>query len=278
MAQSLSASAAGPKRARWVLAVVVLVAGVVLALVLWLWSGRRYDDAVADLAPAPIGCDTTLVFERTGTYTFFLETTGSVGEIDGDCDNDDRDYDLDPDDAPNVTLLLTDAEGDEVDLDRADGPSYDRDGAVGTGIRTAEIDDEGEYVLSADAADTEAMIRVGRDPASGVVLMRLGAIVALIAGCVAAGLLFWSGRPRPATAPPPSPAFDQWPRHVAPPVGPAVRQPADLAALRRAPPAGAAAPAAVARRAGRAAAATSPTRAVAAGRCYRRRMTVTTRP
>ena len=36
------------------------------AVALWLLAGKRYDDAVADLAPAPIGCDTTLVFDRAG--------------------------------------------------------------------------------------------------------------------------------------------------------------------------------------------------------------------
>ena len=85
--------------------------GVVGAVALWLIAGKRYDDAVGSLAPAPIGCDTTLVFDRTGTYTFFVETKGSVGEIDGDCDNDDRSYDLDSADVPDVELTLLDEEG-----------------------------------------------------------------------------------------------------------------------------------------------------------------------
>jgi hypothetical protein len=80
-------------------------------------------------------------------------------------------------------------------------------------------------VLSARAAETDAMIRVGRDPASGVLLMRVGALVALVAGCVVAGLLFWSGRPQRAPAAPAAPAFDQWPRHVAPPVAPPYANP-----------------------------------------------------
>ena len=109
-------------RAR-ILGIVALVVGVVGAIVLWMLASKRYDDAVADLAPAPVGCDTTLVFDRTGTYTFFVETMGEVGEIDGDCDGDDREYDFDGDETPRVDLTLVDGDGDEVDLDRASGPS-----------------------------------------------------------------------------------------------------------------------------------------------------------
>ena len=108
---------------------------------------QRYDDAVADLAPAPDGCDTTLVFDRTGTYTFFVETMGEVGEIDGDCDGDDKEYDFNGDETPRVDLTLVDGDGDEVDLDRASGPSYDQGGASGSGVRTADIEDTGAYVL-----------------------------------------------------------------------------------------------------------------------------------
>ena len=74
-------------------------------LLLWWFAGHRYDEAVADLAPAPIGCDTTLVFDRTGTYTLFVETKGEVGEIDGDCDADDRTYDLGDEEPPDVELV-----------------------------------------------------------------------------------------------------------------------------------------------------------------------------
>ena len=116
--------------------VVLIVAGVVVGALLWLAAGRRYDDAVADLAPVPLGCTTTLSFDRTGTYTFFVETKGEIGEIDGDCVTDDRAYDVDAGDVPRVSLELIDERGDEVDLDRTAGPSYDRAGRRGVGVRT----------------------------------------------------------------------------------------------------------------------------------------------
>ena len=169
-------------------------------MVLWWLAEKRYDDAVAELAPAPIGCDTTLVFDRAGTYTFFVETKGSVGEIDGDCDADDRSYDLGDADPPQVGLTLIDDAGQEVDLDRADGPMYDSSGSRGSGVRTVDIEDTGDYVLTADADDDEAMIRVGRDPSTGVTAMRVGAIAVLIAGVVLGVVALVLAQRRPAGA------------------------------------------------------------------------------
>lgn len=191
----------------------MLAAGVVAGILLWFAAGQRYDDAVGDLAPVPIGCTTTLAFERTGTYTFFVETKGEVGEIDGDCQTDDRIYDVDDDEAPRVSLSLLDDGGDEVDLDRVDGPSYDRAGRRGVAIRSVEIDDAGDYLLTATAtsADTEIVVRVGHDPASGVNALRAGGVAALLVGVVAGLLLLLVvGRRRPVPQPT-APAGPQWP-------------------------------------------------------------------
>ncbi len=196
-------------RAR-ILGIIALVVGVVGAIVLWMLASQRYDDAVADLAPAPVGCDTTLVFDRTGTYTFFVETMGEVGEIDGDCDGDDKEYDFNGDETPRVDLTLVDGDGDEVDLDRASGPSYDQGGASGSGVRTADIEDTGAYVLRVDSVDDEFMVRVGRDPTSGLVPMRVGAVALLVAGLVLGLIGLTRGR-RPAGGPEPAVAgVDRW--------------------------------------------------------------------
>ena len=211
------------------LGVLALLIGVVGAVALWFVAGKRYDDAVAELAPAPIGCDTTLVFDRTGTYTFFVETKGTVGEIEGDCDNDDREYDVGDGDLPRVELTLLDEDGAAVDLDRADGPSYDRGGSAGQGIRTANIEVEGDYVLSSTADDDEVMIRVGRDPANGVTAMRIGAVALFAAGVVLAIVAFWKGRAQwsiPAQ-PAAGPTSGAWPPHAptSPPIAPPYANP-----------------------------------------------------
>jgi hypothetical protein len=191
----------------------LLVLGVLAGVVLWVAASRRYDDAVNGLAPVPIGCTTTLEFERPGTYTFFVETKGSVDEIDGDCLTDDRSYDVDADDAPRVSLSLLDEGGSTLDLDRADGPSYDRAGRRGSGVRTVDIDETGEYELTATASsdDADILVRVGQDPASGVTALRAGGVVTALLGLVVGLVMLLAlGRRRPDPAPTPSPG-PSWP-------------------------------------------------------------------
>ena len=204
---------------RRVLGIVLIVVGVVAGVAMWLGASRRYDDAIAKLAPAPIGCNTTLVFDETGTYTFFVETKGRIGAIEGDCASDARSYDVDS--VPRVTLTLVDDDGDNVDLDVVSGPTYDRDGKRGTGVRSVDIDRTGSYVLTATADDTDAVIRVGHDPSSGVAALRVGAIVALIVGVVG-GVVLLVVRPRTRRVPLTPAIQPAWPTGLPtqPPLGP----------------------------------------------------------
>jgi hypothetical protein len=214
-------------RAR-LLGVLAFLIGLVGAVVLWVVASQRYDNAVADLAPAPVGCDTTLVFDRTGTYTFFVETEGEVGEIDGDCDSDDRQYSFDGDETPRVELRLVDDAGEEVDLDRASGPSYDRGGSSGSGVRTADIEETGAYLLRVDSEADDVMVRVGGDPSSGVVPMRVGAIALLVAGLVLGGIGLARSRRPPAVEQPSGRELIHWPpvgQPLTPPTAPPYANP-----------------------------------------------------
>lgn len=195
-------------RAR-MLGLIGLVVAVVGAIALWFLAGKRYDDAVADLAPAPVGCDTTLAFDRTGTYTFFVETAGEVGELEGDCGTDDRDYEFTGDGLPRVSITLRDDAGDEVDLDRVSGPTYDRGGSRGEAVRTAEIDEEGDYTLTVDANADDVVVRVGRDPATGVTPMRGGAGALLVVGLGVGAVGLSAGRRRPSE-PTSAPGVEPW--------------------------------------------------------------------
>ena len=64
-------------------------------------SGERRSDNVAAFARAPVGCDTTLDFEATGTFVLYIETSGEFDQLAGECDADRR-YDRDPDDVPDL--------------------------------------------------------------------------------------------------------------------------------------------------------------------------------
>lgn len=211
---------APPRNRRWLL----VAAGVVVALAggtLFVAAGMRLSDGVESLAPAPGGCETVLDFDGAGTYTFFVETTGQLDALEGDCAGDEREYDYDGDALPRVNLTLVDEAGEEVDLDRVEGPSYVAAGRRGQAVRTAELAAGGTYILTVDTDEVELVVRVGKDPNRGVAPMRLAglALVALgLIGAVAALLVR-----RGATAAPAAPvaATPVWqPGGGPPPVAP----------------------------------------------------------
>ncbi len=219
-------SGGGQRSASPARTVAVIVAGVALvtAVALWLLAGKRYGDAVADLAPAPVGCDTTLAFERTGTFTFFVETRGDIDSIDGDCGAEERDYDYDGDVLPRVSITLRDDNGDELDLDRVSEPSYDQGGSRGAAVRTARIGETGDYTVTVDSNVDDIVVRVGRDPAQGVTAMRVGAFLALLVALGAGLFAALAGRQRTATpAGPDQRSWQPMPGHP-PPIAPPYAQ------------------------------------------------------
>jgi hypothetical protein len=231
METASSTPAKGPRRtALFVLGLVVLVAGLAAGIVLYVVANSRYEDAVRNLQRAPVGCDTELDFTGTGTFTFYIETKGEIGDLRGDCDNVGTDYERD--DAPRVDLTLVDDRGDEVDLDRASGASYDAGGFVGTATRKVDIDEPGTYTLSVQSDDDDFAIAIGRDPKSDADSARALAIALIAVGVVAGAVLIVLGlRRKPAAAGPalpsastasmPAPPFAPAP----PPSGPAYGTP-----------------------------------------------------
>jgi hypothetical protein len=196
----MAAQSAGRGRKGPAILIALGVAGLLVGVLVWFLAGNRYGDAVAGLAPAPVGCETTLEFDDAGTFTFFLETKGQVGEIEGDCDATDRDYDYQGDALPRVSLTLLDEAGDEIDLDRVSEPSYDADGRAGTAVRTADIEDTGRYILTVEANDPDVVVRVGKDPQRGVGAMRAAGAAVALAGLVAVVLGIVLGRKRQPSA------------------------------------------------------------------------------
>lgn len=201
-----------PERARrkgWMLALgVVLLVGLVgAAAALWVAADQRRADNVAGFARAPVGCDTTLDFEATGTFVLYIETSGEFGELAGACDADPR-YDRDADDIPQPELTLLDPDGDTLDLDDAGEASYDVDGFVGSATRTVSIETPGDHVLTvAPTPGDPFAVAVGRSPDDGVALLRWGAVAAAIGGLVLGGLFLVLGSRRP---PPPARPATPW--------------------------------------------------------------------
>ena len=195
--------------------VVVLVVMLGAAVALWVASGERRSDNVANFARAAVGCDTTLDFEATGTFVLYIETSGEFDQLAGACDADRR-YDRDPDDVPDLDLVLLDPNGEPLELDEADADAYDVDGFVGTAALTVEIETPGDHVLTVvPTGGAPFAVAVGRSSDQGVALLRWGAIAAAIAGLVVGGLLLVLGsrsKPGPvAPAAPWSPEGAPWP-------------------------------------------------------------------
>lgn len=184
-----------------VFGLLVLIGGLGAGVALFLASGTQYEDAVKGLQRAPVGCDTEFDFTGTGTFYFYAETQGSIGELRGDCENTGTDYSRD--DVPRVDLTLVDDNGDEVDLDRNSDASYDKGGFVGTSVRSITIDEPGQYVLSVVSDDDDFAVAVGRNPKDDFESAQKIAFVVGGAGLVLGLLLTILGlRRKPAVAGP----------------------------------------------------------------------------
>ena len=154
----------------------VLLAGLAGAVVLYLVSQQRTDDAIRDLARAPVGCDTTLSFSDTGTFYVYIEHLGTLERLDGDCETPDE-YSRDADDQPTVEIVVRDADGQDLELDRLDEEfTYSLDDSfAGTATRQLEIESTGDYVVTVDSDEEDFVVAVGRDPGDAATTMRLGA-------------------------------------------------------------------------------------------------------
>lgn len=199
-------SGSSSRRGIWIaLGAIFIVGGLVAAVLMWTGASQRQTSAIENFARAPIGCDTTLDFVETGEYLLFVETTGDLDGIRGDC-NVEGAYDSAEEPVPDVDITIVDPDENLVDLDRSFGDiSYDAAGFVGTAQFSIEIEETNDHVLRAESdADDVFVIAVGRDPSDGVAALRAGALAAGIIGLlVGLGFVFLGTR-KPATAAPPT--------------------------------------------------------------------------
>jgi hypothetical protein len=213
-----------------VIGVLLLLAGLVTAGALWLASSTSVEDNVGKLARAPSGCQTTLEFDKTGTFYVFFERVGRVGDLEGGCSNVGGSYDR-SEGAPADLPTLEDESGAPVELGSHDGISYDEDGFVGSAVARIDIDEPGRYVMTVPEADEPFAYAVGPDPAEDKDVLLGGAIAAGSAGLVLGGLLIVLGLRgrRRATGSPPLPPLGWQPTSAANPWGndgpPAFRPP-----------------------------------------------------
>ncbi len=190
------------RKGQMMIGIILLVGGLGGGVATVAKGMSNYKDAVRSLARAPVGCTTTLVFDKPATFTVYAETKGKLGTLGGDCKANGSSYSHPGDKLPKVSMTLVDSNGKEVSLDRGASASYDIDGYKGTGIRTMKIGQAGTYRLDVESNDTDFAVAIGRNPKDNSdKLMVIGGAVAL--GGLIFGLLFLLlglRRRRPATA------------------------------------------------------------------------------
>ena len=188
--------------------VVVLLAGAVGGVLMIMASGSNYDDGVASLARAPIGCTTTLQFDQTGTFTVYVETVGEIGRLRGDCPGTESDYRYRGDGLPDVEIDLVDPDGDRVELDDNESLEYDANGSVGRSISTFDIAEAGGYEITVTSDDDDFAIAVGKDPKGDADSLKTLGLAAVVAGAIVGAVLVLLGLRRSKPTGPSSPLAD----------------------------------------------------------------------
>ena len=187
----------------------VLVVGLVAGVALYLMSGSAKEETVKKFARAPVGCSTTLEFDKSGTFTFYIETKGTLPNLGGDCAASGGSYERASSDLPAVTLALTGPDGQAVGLERSGSIlSYDTGGYAGRAIEKVSIESTGTYQLTVTSEETDFAIAVGGDPEEDSSTMQTMGMMVGAAGLLIGGLLLFLGKRKSSSgATPPSPPW-----------------------------------------------------------------------
>ena len=161
--------------------VLLVVAGIVGAVVLWVMAEGRPEQAVERFARGPVGCTTTLEFGEAGTFFVYEERVEPGSDAFAACE---------PATTPEAAFrfeLLDDGQPLAVREDTS--IEYDVAGATGRSLARAEIPAPGRYELVVEGSDASVVAAVGRDPDQGVSDLRRGAIVVGVLGVLLGILL-----------------------------------------------------------------------------------------
>jgi hypothetical protein len=218
---------AKPPRRRGLIGVgvVLLLAGLVAGGVMFVLSTKAVGDTVKKFARAPVGCTTTLQFEKKAVFTIYVETKGVALDVGGDCSGNGSSYDRSGDPPPTVSLSLVDSKEAPVALTDSSAFSYDTDDYRGAAVQQVSITQPGTYRLTVQSAATDFAIAIGGDPDADARRMKYIGATAVAAGLLLGVLLMLLGLRR-RTLPPSIDAGLEWPPSTgAPSTGPAPAAP-----------------------------------------------------
>jgi len=204
--------------------IAVAVLGISAGVVLVAFSGSAKEETVKRFARAPVGCTTTLEFDKSATFTIYIETKGTIGTVDGDCAAGGTTYQRGDDDLPRVSLTLLNSADEEVTLTATDTPNYAVDGFTGQGYQRMDISEPGTYRLTVTSDDTDFAIAVGGKPNVDANAMSLAGVGAATLGLLLGGPMTLLGLRRKKSTPPSSPPAVWQPTPPAAPGWPAQPQ------------------------------------------------------
>ena len=164
--------------------VILLIGGLVAGGVLFALSATAKNETLKKFARAPVGCTTTLQFEKKAVFTIYVETKGASLDVGGDCAGNGNSYDRGDAAAPTVRLSLVDGQDASVPMTPSSKYSYTTPDFRGASVEQVDIQAPGVYRLTVESKDDNFAIAIGGDPAVDSRRMRL-----IGAGCAAAGLL-----------------------------------------------------------------------------------------
>lgn len=171
------------------LATLGLGAGIVLVAL----SGSAEKATVKRFARAPVGCTTTLEFDKKATFTLYIETKGIIGSVDGDCAGNGTSYQRGDDDLPRVSITLLNSADEEAALTATDAPTYSVGDFAGQGYQRVQITEPGTYRLTVTSDDMDFAIAVGGQPDADANAMSLAGVVVATIGLLVGGLLILLG-------------------------------------------------------------------------------------
>ena len=167
------------------LGILLIVLGLAGALALFLVQQASYSGTVDNLVRALPGYRTELIFEKTGTFTFYYEYAGTFTTT---LDGVEQTVTLDaPPTPPELDPRLFDQNGDEVRLrDGADGVTYDVSGHKGVAIGQVDIETAGPYTLEVVSDSEGFALAAGKGTVSkpSAVLPAIIALIGVILGLV----------------------------------------------------------------------------------------------
>jgi len=182
----------------------LVAAGLVAGIAMYALSGGTEEATVKTFARAPVGCTTTLEFEKRGSFTFYVETKGTLGEVTGDCAQSGS-YERGDDDRARAVLTLVDSNEQQVELSAVAAPTYDVGSYRGRAVQQVTITEPGTYQLTvaSDDSDTDFAIAIGGAPDADSSSMQSNGIIAGIVGVVLGGLLLllWNRKKGAGAAP-----------------------------------------------------------------------------